>query len=70
MIDGIECWNSLCGKGVRSIKIHPEVTFIATANIGSEYTGTNMIDRALLNRFFPLELNIIPDTEEVNVLVT
>lgn len=58
-----------CGKGVRSIKIHPEVTFIATANIGSEYTGTNMIDRALLNRFFPLELNIIPDTEEVNVLV-
>ena len=28
-----------------------------------------MIDRALLNRFFPLELNIIPDTEEVNVLV-
>lgn len=58
-----------CGKGVRSIKVHPEVTFIATANIGSEYTGTNMIDRALLNRFFPLELNIIPDAEEVNVLV-
>lgn len=45
-----------CGKGVRSIKIHPEVTFIATANIGSEYTGTNMIDRALLNRFFLLNL--------------
>lgn len=58
-----------CGKGVRSIKVHPEVTFIATANIGTEYTGTNMIDRALLNRFFPLELNIIPDAEEINVLV-
>lgn len=58
-----------CGKDIRSIKIHPEVTFIATANIGVEYTGTNMIDRALLNRFFPLELDIIPDTEEINVLV-
>lgn len=54
--------------GVREIKVHPEVTFIATANIGAEYTGTNSMDRALVNRFFPLELSNIPATEEKNVL--
>lgn len=56
-------------KDTRSIKVHPEVTFIATANIGSEYTGTNEMDKALVNRFFPLELGYIPDIEEINVLV-
>lgn len=57
------------GSGARDIKVHPEVTFIATANIGAEYSGTNIIDRALMNRFFPLELGCIPDTEEAKVLV-
>lgn len=54
----------------REILVHPEVCFIATANIGSEYTGTNVIDRALLNRFMPLELSYIPEKEESKVLVT
>lgn len=56
------------GKGVRDIKVHPEVTFVATANVGAEYTGTNSMDRALTNRFFPLELGIIPQKEEEEVL--
>ena len=56
------------GKDLRSIPIHPEVCFIATANIGSEYTGTMMMDRALHNRFFPLELDYIPKSEESKVL--
>lgn len=56
------------GDSVREIKVHPEVTFIATANIGSEYTGTMMMDRALTNRFFPLELGHIPNDEEIKVL--
>lgn len=56
------------GKGVREIPVHPEVTFIATANIGAEYTGTNSMDRALTNRFFPLELGNIPAAEEAKVL--
>lgn len=59
-----------CGKGAREISVHPEVTFIATANIGAEYTGTNSLDRALVNRFFPLELGTIPGTEEKTVLIT
>ena len=57
-----------CGKGKREINVHPEVTFIATANIGSEYSGTNTMDRALVNRFFPLELGCIPSKEESAVL--
>lgn len=56
-------------KDVRDIKIHPEVTFIATANVGAEYTGTNSMDRALVNRFFPLELGCIPSIEEEKVLI-
>lgn len=57
-------------KDVREIKVHPDVTFIATANVGSEYTGANSaMDRALLNRFFPLELGNIPAKEESDVLV-
>jgi len=54
---------------VREIKVHPEVTFMATANIGVEYSGTNSMDRALVNRFFPLELGCIPANEESMVLI-
>lgn len=56
------------GKDIRNIKVHPDVCFIATANIGAEYTGTMSMDRALVNRFFPLELDYIPELKEVEVL--
>ena len=56
-------------KDKRSIKVNPEVTFIATANIGNEYTGTLSLDRALIDRFFPIELDQIPSKEEAAVLV-
>lgn len=55
-------------SGEREIDVNPEVTFIATANIGAEYSGTNSLDRALVNRFFPVELGCIPSKEEVTVL--
>ena len=55
-------------SGEREIDVHPEVTFIATANVGAEYSGTNSLDRALVNRFFPVELGCIPSKEEVTVL--
>lgn len=58
-----------CGEEMRSISIHPEVTFVATANIGAEYTGTMTIDRALQNRFFPLELDHLPKDIEKQVLI-
>lgn len=52
----------------RAVKVHPECTFIATANIGSEYSGTNEIDAALLNRFLPIQLNYLPANIEIRLL--
>lgn len=56
------------GDGMRSIAVHPDCVFIATANVGAEYTGTMSLDRALVGRFFPLELDYMPCTEEAKVL--
>ena len=53
----------------REIKVAPGVVFIATCNVGSEYSGTNQLDSAIVNRFFPLELGQIPSSEEENVLI-
>ena len=53
---------------MRAIQVHPECVFIATANVGAEYTGTMSMDRALVGRFFPLELDYMPCTEEAKVL--
>lgn len=56
------------GENIRSIQVHPDCVFVATANIGAEYTGTMSLDRALVGRFFPLELEYMPCTEEARVL--
>lgn len=52
----------------RAIKVHDECSFVATANIGGEYTGTNTMDRALVDRFFMLELDYMPPAIEAKVL--
>lgn len=57
------------GEDMRLINVHEECCFIATANVGSEYTGTNSMDRALVNRFFPLELGYMPKDAEEGVLL-
>lgn len=57
------------GEDVRSIKIHPDCCFFATANVGAEYTGTMSMDRALVNRFFPLELDYMPKEIEQRVII-
>lgn len=56
-------------KDCRSIPVHPKCRFVATANIGAEYTGTNMMDRALMDRFFPVELTYMPSDNEAAVLI-
>ena len=56
------------GEDLRSIQVHPECVFVATANVGAEYTGTMSLDRALVGRFFPLELDYMPLDCEVKVL--
>lgn len=39
------------------VKVHPECVFFATANIGSQYTGTHKLDRALIDRFMIIEMD-------------
>ena len=56
-------------KDCRTIPVHPKCRFVATANIGAEYTGTNTMDRALMDRFFPVELTYMPADQEVAVLM-
>lgn len=57
------------GEGdVRQVKVHPECVFIATANIGSEYTGTTTLDKALVSRLFPVEMDYLAPQFEVDVL--
>ena len=55
-------------NNIKEIKVHPECTFIATANIGPEYAGTGDIDLALENRFIQIGLDYIPEDKEIQVL--
>jgi len=48
--------------------VAPTVAIVATANIGSEYTGTTQIDRALSDRFLKINLDYPQPEEEVRVL--
>jgi len=52
----------------RHIPVHENAMFFATANLGSEYTGTHAIDRALIDRFFPVELDYPIEKAEIDIL--
>jgi len=54
--------------GSPTIKVAPGVTFIATANIGNEYTATRVMDRALLDRFIIVEMDTLNASEEFGLL--
>ena len=56
------------GNGMRNIKVHEDCVFIATANIGAEYTGTSQMDRALVDRFFMQEIEYMEADDEAKVL--
>ena len=51
-----------------TIKVAEGVTFVATANIGNEYTATRLLDKALLDRFAVIEMDILNDEEEGGLL--
>lgn len=52
------------------VQVAPGVTFIATANIGSEYTATRVMDRALLGRFsVKVEMDYLPKEDEVELVL-
>lgn len=51
------------------VKVADGVTFIATANVGNEYTATRVMDRALLSRFpVKIEMNPLDKDTEFNLL--
>ena len=47
-----------------TIKVAEGVSFIATANIGMEYTATRVIDRAILDRFSLIEMDVLSEEDE------
>ena len=51
-----------------TIKVAKGVSFIATANIGIEYTATRVIDRAILDRFSLFEMDVLGEEDEYSLL--
>ena len=46
----------------------PALSFIATANVGMEYTATRVIDRAILDRFSLIEMDVLSEDDEYTLL--
>ena len=51
-----------------TIKVAEGVTFVATANIGNEYTATRAMDRALVDRFIIVEMDTLDKEQESGLL--
>jgi hypothetical protein len=54
--------------GQATINVAEGVTFVATANIGNEYTSTRVLDKALMDRFTIIEMDVLTNTEELGLL--
>ena len=54
--------------GQATINVADGVTFIATANIGNEYTATRTLDKALMDRFTVIEMDLLNEKEEFGLL--
>ena len=51
-----------------TIKVADGVTFVATANIGNEYTSTRVMDKALMDRFTIVEMDVLTEEDENSLL--
>lgn len=54
--------------GQEVVKVAEGVSFIATANIGTEYTSTRVFDRALMDRFAIVEMDVLNADQELQLL--
>jgi len=54
--------------GSDTIKVADGVTFVATANIGNEYTSTRVMDKALMDRFTIVEMDVLTEEDENSLL--
>lgn len=55
-------------EGSPIVNVAEGVTFIATANIGNEYTSTRVLDRAILDRFVTIEMDVLNEEQEFGLL--
>lgn len=55
-------------SGQDTINVAEGVTFIATANIGNEYTSTRVMDKALVERFTIIEMDLLSKEDETDLL--
>ena len=55
-------------NGQETISVAEGVTFVATANIGNEYTSTRVMDKALMDRFTIVEMDVLDNTQELELL--
>ena len=55
-------------SGSDTIKVADGVTFVATANIGNEYTSTRVMDKALMDRFTIVEMDVLTEQDETTLL--
>ena len=55
-------------SGQETINVAEGVTFVATANIGNEYTSTRVMDKALMDRFIIVEMDVLNTDEEHGLL--
>jgi nitric oxide reductase NorQ protein len=54
--------------GSDTVKVADGVTFVATANIGNEYTSTRVMDKALMDRFTIVEMDVLTEDDETQLL--
>ena len=54
--------------GSETVNVAEGVTFVATANIGNEYTSTRVMDKALMDRFIIVEMDVLNADEEHGLL--
>jgi len=54
--------------GQKTISVADGVTFVATANIGNEYTSTRVMDKALMDRFTIVEMDVLTEEDENSLL--
>ena len=55
-------------SGQETVPVADGVTFVATANIGNEYTSTRVMDKALMDRFIIVEMDVLDSDEEHGLL--
>jgi MoxR-like ATPase len=54
--------------GAPTVKVAEGVSFVATANLGAEYTAVRVMDRALMDRFTIAEIPYLTAGQETNLI--